>query len=428
MTQAESLHVEASSSPLANLMSHVVPTILFVTSCLLFVTVLAVTPKDEAISRNLFIVIAGVLGIVAAVHVRFLVRVHSQQKRVFRELDATTQEMQHTEKQLRANRALAHSASAEAEALRATTLTLTRNWQLDHVLDTVLECLAELFSFERATVLLLEDNSRLFVAGESGRSKQTPTITEFPSTFDVAGFPLLKRTLREQSPVVLADVAKEPQWRPLFSGFDTRSWLCLPLVAADGTLGLLCADHSKANAFTSKNLRLARSLAASLAAAIQNARLYEQAQIYGTELEKRLSDLRRTQTALEQAEEQRMISEENFHAVFRSSPVAFSITTFEEGRFLDVNRAFEQRYGFSRHELLRSTSFELNIWEDRRDRAFMISQLNNGPVRNLVTRLRTKAGQLRLTAYSASKIRFEGKSCVLGVSGDLPNFENTDVN
>jgi PAS domain S-box-containing protein len=165
-------------------------------------------------------------------------------------------------------------------------------------------------------------------------------------------------------------------------------------------------------------------LAVSIAAAIQNARLYEQAQIYGAELEKRLADLRQTQRALEQAEQQRLVSEDKFHSVFRCSPVAFSITTFDDGRFVDVNQAFEQRYGFSRFELVERTVFELNFWEDRADRAFLIAQLKSAsPVRNLVTRLRTKSGELKLTAYSASRIRFEGQPCVLAVSGDIPQIE-----
>lgn len=429
MTQADSVHLKPFSSPLtpASARSRVAAVSFSVLSLLLFVAVLAVNSTDQALSLNLLIGIAGLLGTVVVLHIRFLLQLRSQQRKIFCELGTITQDKQHTEQQLRANRALAQSASVEAEALRRTTLTLTRNWQLDHVLDTLLESLAELISFESATVLLLEDSSRLFAA--KFRSKDASKESGFPLTFDLAGFPLLKLIVNEQTPVLLSNVAKERDWRSLSPSLvATRSWLCIPLVAAGSTLGLLCADHIQENAFTSEHLILARSLAASVAVAIQNARLYEQAQIYGAELEKRLLDLRRTQTALEQAEEQRFISEDKFQSVFRSSPVAFSITTLEEGRFLDINRAFEQRYGFARHELLSSTSFELNIWEDRGDRAFMISQLNNGPVRNLITRLRTKSGDLKLTAYSASKIRFAGKSCVLAVSADVPQSEKTEMN
>jgi hypothetical protein len=354
-------------------------------SLLLFATVLGMSlqdkDKDQSVPLSLLIVIAGVLGMVVVVHTRFLFKVRSRQRMVVSDLEATTNDMQQTKKQLAANRALARYASLEAEALRTTTLTLTSNWQLDPVLDTLLASLAEVVPYGTARVLLVEDGSRLFVAREnfSGLDQNAPRPAEFPLTLELDDFPLLKRVLKDRNPVVLPDVTKDRDWKSLSASITaTRSCLCVPLVAADRALGILCAEHSQPGAFTSGHLRLARSLAISLAAAIQNARLYEQAQIYGAELEKRLADLRQTQRALEQAEEQRLVSEDKLHSIFHSSPVAFSISTLEGGRFLDANRAFEQRYGYSRTELLDSTIFELNFWEDRADRAFMKAQLDRG--------------------------------------------------
>ena len=106
--------------------------------------------------------------------------------------------------------------------------------------------------------------------------------------------------------------------------------------------------------------------------------------------------------------------------MFQSSPISFSITTVKEGKFIDVNAAFERRYGYSRAEVLGRTVHELRIWENPADREFMIAQLNKGgPVRNIMTRLRMKSGEIRVTAYSADRIQFEGQSCILAVSEDL---------
>ena len=71
----------------------------------------------------------------------------------------------------------------------------------------------------------------------------------------------------------------------------------------------------------------------------------------------------------------RRISEEKFQKVFRSSPIPFSITTVKEGRFLDVNAAFERTYGYSRTEVIGRTVHEIKIWEDPADRELMLSQL-----------------------------------------------------
>jgi len=191
----------------------------------------------------------------------------------------------------------------------------------------------------------------------------------------------------------------------------------------------MLVGHVHPNMYTKEHVRRAELLAISAAVAIQNARLFSCAEIYASELEKRLGDLKQAETALAQTQGDRRISDEKFQKVFRSSPIPFSITTVKEGRFMDVNAAFERRYGYAREEVLGHTVHELRIWEDPADRVLMIEQIQRGgPIRNVITRLRTKAGEIKLTAYSADRIQFEGQSCILAVSEDLPDYDRQKVN
>jgi PAS domain S-box-containing protein len=106
--------------------------------------------------------------------------------------------------------------------------------------------------------------------------------------------------------------------------------------------------------------------------------------------------------------------------IFDSSPVAFSITTLEDGRFLEVNAAFEARYGYCRQEVFGRTVNELMIWDDPADRRLLVAQLQRGgQIRNVMTRLRAKSGEIKLTAYSADRIEFGGQRCILAVSEDV---------
>ena len=58
------------------------------------------------------------------------------------------------------------------------------------------------------------------------------------------------------------------------------------------------------------------------------------------------------------------------------------------------------------------------------DREFMIAQLNKGgPIQSVMTRLRMKSGEIKVTAYSADRIQFEGQSCILAVSEDVPQLD-----
>ena len=72
---------------------------------------------------------------------------------------------------------------------------------------------------------------------------------------------------------------------------------------------------------------------------------------------------------------------------------------------------------------------EVAIWDDPADRALMIAQLNKGgPVRNLITRIRTKSGEIKVVTYSADRIQFEGKPCVLAVSEEILRFDPNQKN
>ncbi len=326
------------------------------------------------------------------------------------------------EEQMARNLALAESAWAEADAFRKTTLALTQNLRMDCVLDTLLESLLKLIPCESARVLLVETDTHLFLQREIQHLEGNRRAHKCPDTIDARDSYFLMRVLATKSSVFIPDTSEEPGW-PEFRGHaHMRSWLCVPLIASQQVLGVLSLGDMRAHTFTQEHLRLAKSLAIPAAVAIQNARLYERAEIYGTELEQRLSDLEQTEQALQQAEQSRTLSEDKFSKVFRSSPIAFSITTVAEGRFIDVNEAFEQRYGYSHKELVGRTVFDIGVWDSPGERPLMLDEVRTqGQVRNRVTRFRTRTGELIDTVYSADIIELEGQQCLLAVSEDVPD-------
>jgi two-component system cell cycle sensor histidine kinase/response regulator CckA len=113
-------------------------------------------------------------------------------------------------------------------------------------------------------------------------------------------------------------------------------------------------------------------------------------------------------------------SEERFAKAFRSGPLAISISTQAEGRYLDVNEAFLQMLGYERGEVIGSSSMELNIWEDQEDRTRMLEQLNDSrTARGLRARFRTKSGEIREVNVSTEPIELDGLPCVLAITQDV---------
>src|ERR1700689_4932484 len=228
--------------------------------------------------------------------------------------------------------AAAESARAESDALNKATLALTADLRMDFVLDRLLQSLMDLVPCECARVLLLEGDSQLLVAREKLRHEVPKKASDYPLTLDAAGSPFLLRILTAQNSVLLGDTNNEKEW-PSFKGHtNIRSWLCVPLVASQQTSGLLSVGHTQPNTFPQDHLRRTQLLAIPAAAAIQNSRLYERAEIYASELQRRLTDLRQTEKALEQSEGGRRVSAAIFQKVWDSSPIPFAITTVNEGR------------------------------------------------------------------------------------------------
>ena len=225
---------------------------------------------------------------------------------VLRHIVGTAQDVsarKSAEEQMIRNLDLAQSARAEAEALRNASLALTQNLSMDDVLDTLLHSLLKLIPCESARVLLWEAEALFFTA----REMQKPGIDHPKAaqtfTLDARNNRLLMHILATRNAVLLSDTRTESDWQTFSGHSHFHSWLCVPLVAAQRILGLLSIGHAHSRAFNNEHLRLAKSLAIPAAVAIQNARLYERAEIYSAELEQRLADLQQARDALQEAEQ-----------------------------------------------------------------------------------------------------------------------------
>jgi len=203
---------------------------------------------------------------------------------------------------------LAQSAWAEADAFRKTTLALTQNLSMDYVLGTLLASLLDLVPCDVAQVLLAETENRLFLARELRAHE--PSFDQHKSvlTWNTSDHSALRKVLTTRSVVLVQNTAEQEGWKHFRGHTRFRSWLGAPLIASDKVLGLLSLGDSEAYAFTQEHARLAKSLAIPAAVAIQNARLYERAEIYAAELERRLGDLEKTQKALELAEQRNALA------------------------------------------------------------------------------------------------------------------------
>ncbi len=133
----------------------------------------------------------------------------------------------------------------------------------------------------------------------------------------------------------------------------------------------------------------------------------------------------RDRTESKKTEEALRQSEESYRHVLTVSPHAITISSWEDGRYLQVNDAFCRRTGYSREEAIGKTSIELNIFVDPHDRVRLLDAVRGGQADGLEMRFRSKDGTIHYNIVSARLIHFEGEDCLLVVATNIDRLKET---
>ncbi|MFN6461494.1 MAG: PAS domain S-box protein [Nostoc sp. DedVER02] len=119
---------------------------------------------------------------------------------------------------------------------------------------------------------------------------------------------------------------------------------------------------------------------------------------------------------------------QKFAKAFSCSPDSITISTLQEGCFIEVNDSFVKLSGYERDEAIAKTSFELNLWIDDRDRLNLLKELQTtGVVRNLEVEFRQKSGKIITTLLSAEVIDLDGVPCILAVHHDITERKQVEA-
>lgn len=127
------------------------------------------------------------------------------------------------------------------------------------------------------------------------------------------------------------------------------------------------------------------------------------------------------------SEERLRQSEERFSKAFRSSPVAITISTRADGRYVDANDAFLSMAGLRWEELVGRTADELNVWAFPEDRGKMIEELDrDGRLDALETVFNFRKSGERNVQLSAELIQLDGVPCVLAITNDVTEAQRLE--
>ena len=131
----------------------------------------------------------------------------------------------------------------------------------------------------------------------------------------------------------------------------------------------------------------------------------------------------------QQAEKAIRLSEEKFELVFKTTPDAVTISSLDDGLYIEVNDAFTKLSGYSRDEVIGRSSLDLNIWVDEEDRNRLVRMLiENGEVSDFDCRVRLKSGEIRVGLLSANVMEIDGRKLMLAMTHDITDRERVKEN
>ena len=232
----------------------------------------------------------------------------------------------------------------ETEILRDANIALTENLSLERVLETLLDYLSKLVPYDSANVMLRTDQSHYVVSALRRYEGFQNVATTRQIAFDGNENPLLRRISETKQTLVVPDTHGEPNWQWMPGADHVRNWMGVPLVARGNVIGLYSVDKVQPNFFNPQHARIAETLAARAASAIQNAQLFEQSQHYVAELEERIAERNRVEAALRE-------SEERYRELFENARDAMYVHDLE-GTYTSANHAAEKLTGYSREEIV----------------------------------------------------------------------------
>lgn len=133
-------------------------------------------------------------------------------------------------------------------------------------------------------------------------------------------------------------------------------------------------------------------------------------------------------TDRKEAEQALRKSEERSSQLLRSVPDSVTVTSLETGRIVEVNKGFEEMFGFRRDEAIGKTTLELGLWVDPDQREEMARTLREGkPLRGMEVNIRAKDGQESICEIYGDTIELDGERCLMAVARDITERKQSEA-
>jgi PAS domain S-box-containing protein len=235
-----------------------------------------------------------------------------------------------------------HSQRQLAEALAQATAALNSSLNLEEVLDQILEQTIRVVPCRSVNLMLIKDEHAQVVRQlHRSSSNELQNIASGPTV--PLTMPTLQRIISSGQSLLIPDTVQDEMWRTLETTNWCRSYAAAPLKIHEEIIGFLNVNSELPNFFNQETTQHLEAFAANAAAALYNARLYQDLQKHTIELEDRV----RERTAELSA------AKERIEVILTSVPDAVFVLD-ENDQLLQANQAGEAllaQAGEKQHDL-----------------------------------------------------------------------------
>ena len=169
---------------------------------------------------------------------------------------------------------------------------LTSILNFDELLGRIAELVRRLIDYQMFSILLLDPAGEKLQHRFSLRFNENIHLKhEIPLGRGLVGY-----AAAQKQAVLVPDVSKDIRY--IATNPETRSELAVPLIYKSKVVGVLDLEHTRRGFFTEEHQRTMTTLAAQIAIALENARLYEEIERQERRLERDLSLARELQSRL----------------------------------------------------------------------------------------------------------------------------------
>ncbi|MBN1121058.1 MAG: GAF domain-containing protein [Anaerolineae bacterium] len=179
-----------------------------------------------------------------------------------------------------------------AETLQQATAVLNTSLELEEVLNLILEQLSSVIDYDSAAIQRLDAGNNTLVIHACQYFDHPDKVVGLRFPIEPK-FPNM-RVVRERKPLAIDDVTVDyPHFQVEANSFESghiRSWLGVPLIARDKTIGIITLDRKTIHPFTEEETGIVTAFANQAAVAIENAALYDSLEGQNALLEERVRE------------------------------------------------------------------------------------------------------------------------------------------